>query len=144
MDEKKSNQIEEIVDAIKGKKKPEERKKENLEKNEAGKISGKTGTAEKAFGRTAETGKTHEGTGATGKPVIEKEREEEIEKMIGLLKKDDDELLKKDRLTEKVNKLVEETEKELGQIKFTGIKPEREKKKENALSYLKKLVKKKS
>jgi len=69
-------------------------------------------------------------------------REKEIEKMIGFLEKDD-ELLKKDRLTEKVNKLVEETERDLGKISYAGRKPEKkESKKESFFSKLKKQFKK--
>jgi hypothetical protein len=72
----------------------------------------------------------------------ESEREKEIEEMIKLVKKDN-ELLKKDRLTEKVNKLVEETERELGRIQFYS-KPEKieEKKKKSFLEEIKKIVKK--
>jgi len=67
------------------------------------------------------------------------QRENELEKMIGLLEKDD-ELLKKDRLTEKVNKLVDETEKQLGDIRYTGEKPK--KKKETIIDSIKKRWKK--
>ncbi|PIN98392.1 MAG: hypothetical protein COT90_04610 [Candidatus Diapherotrites archaeon CG10_big_fil_rev_8_21_14_0_10_31_34] len=69
---------------------------------------------------------------------ISQQRGDEIEKAIGLLEKEDDRL-KKDALTEKVNKLVEDTERELGKIQFTGkeITPKKPEKK-GLFSFLKK------
>ena len=55
-----------------------------------------------------------------------------------MLEKEDDRL-KKDALTEKVNKLVEETERELGKIQFTG--KEIENKKEEKKGFFDKLKK---
>ncbi len=65
-------------------------------------------------------------------------RDNEIEKAIRLLTKDE-EKIKKDGLTEKVNTLVEDTERELGKISFMGKKTENKKtEKKGLFSFLKK------
>lgn len=141
---KRGKEIEEMMDLIEGKKtkkkelkeiipekkikKEAPKEKKNPEKEEISKAKEKppfkkrqVAKTEKEIARQKEKAKEIpevKEVELQSTKTYQGERDNEIEKAIGLLKKEDDRL-KKDALTEKVNKLVDDTERELGKIQFT-------------------------